>query len=479
MVKKVIQDIISPKKGEAHAHRHVEHVKKHTASSHDSSHRNAKDKESEEIEDVLPKRLSAKEKKKETVMEQSPIFEKMKQRHEERESFSQEYRSGKKGKFSRNMKVGAMSLVGLLVVCTAIYGFLFYSATVTVHLKHVDISLDNKEFQAKQQSPDAVPFQIMSLSAEQTVKLTPTGEKKVTTKASGKIVVYNAYNNQPQTLIKNTRFQATDGKIFRTGSLVVVPGMKKVGGKDVPGSLEVVVFANEAGPEYNIGLVDFTIPGFKGSPRFTKFYARSKTVMTGGANGLVKIISDEDMKKAKDSITVSLRQKLIADAFAQKPKGTVLYPDAMFFTFTDTVNTSVVSGEKEVPLTIKGTVDSIIFDEVELGRRIVQTSVSLNPDEQIKIDNIEKLGFVWKTPRGNAPEKTETLEFLLSGTANAVWGVDENALKNKLSGTKKGEFTSIISQFTGVEKSKPTFNVFWRSSFPKNTEKIHIETLID
>ncbi len=475
MVKKVIQDIISPKKGEAHAHRHAGHDKKPAV----SSHRNTRTKETEEVEDVLPKRLSAKEKAKEQVMDQSPIFEKMKQRHEERESFSQEYSSGRKGLFKKRMKAGGIGLGILTIACVVAYGFLFYSSTVTIHLKHADISLDNKAFQAKQQSPDAVPFQIMSLSGEQTVKLTPTGEKRVTAKASGKIVVYNAYNNQPQTLIKNTRFQSSDGKIFRTDSLVVVPGMKKTGGKDVPGSVTVTVFANEAGPEYNIGLVDFTVPGFKGSPRFSKFYARSKTAMSGGTDGMVKVISDDDMKKAKDSMTASLREKLIADALAQKPKGTVLYPNAMFFTFTDTVNNSVTSEEKEVPLTLKGTVDAILFDETALSRQIAQTSVSLGNDEEIKINNIEKLDFSWKTPRGNAPEKTETLDFSLNGTANAVWGVDENAMKNKLAGVKKEEFTAIMSQFPGVEKSKPSFNVFWRSCFPKTAEKIRIETLID
>jgi hypothetical protein len=480
MVKKIIEDVVSLTKGEAGAAPHsISDAEKRGTLVNISVQKNSYTKEMEHVEDALPKSLSPQEKTKEKTMEQSPIFEKMKQRHEERESFSEEYSSGKKGRFARNLRIGAVVLGLLAIVGAGIYGMLFYTATVTVHLKHIDVTLDNQEVIAKQQSPDTVPFQIMSLSSEQTVNLTPTGEKKVTKKASGKIVVYNAYGTQSQVLIKNTRFETTDGKVYRIDNQILVPGMKKVDGKDVPGSLEVTVYANEVGPEYNIGLVDFTIPGFKGSPRFAKFYARSKTAMTGGVNGIVKTISDDDMKKAKDSLTASLKQKLLADAQAQKPKGTVLYGDAMFFTFTDTINDSVQSGEKEVPLTLKGSVDAVLFEEAELSRHIVQTSVSVSPDEQIKIGNIEKLGFVWKTPHGSTPEKSETLEFLLSGTANAVWEIDNNALKNKLAGAEKTKFASIMAQFPGVDKSTPEYNVFWRNSFPTDSEKIIIKTVID
>ncbi|MFA5831055.1 MAG: hypothetical protein WC878_04480 [Candidatus Paceibacterota bacterium] len=480
MVKKIIEDITPLEKDDSSVKfRAVPDMEKQGNPVNISVQKNAYTKEMAHVEEALPKNFSIQEKTKEKVMEQSPIFEKMKQRHEERESFSQEYTSDKKKRLGRTFRMGAMIFGIAALIFACVYGFVFYSATVTIRLKHAEVALDNREFQAMQQSSDAIPFQSMTLSSEETVKLTPTGEKKVSKKASGKIVVYNSYNNQSQVLIKNTRFETPDGKIYRIDSQILVPGMKKIDGKDVPGSLEVTVYANEAGPEYNIGLVDFTIPGFKGSPRFAKFYARSKTPMTGGVNGLIKTISDDDREKAKNSLTATLKQKLIANAEAQKPKGSVLYENAMFFTFTDTVDDSVQSGEKDVPMTLKGSVDAILFDEAKLSRSIVQTSVSVGPDERIKIDNIEKLGFVWKTPIGSAPEKTDTLEFLLSGKASAVWEIDELSFKSKLAGVKKSEFSGVMVQFTGIEKATPKFNVFWRSSFPKNTEKIFIKTIVD
>ena len=77
-----------------------------------------------------------------------------------------------------------------------------------------------------------------------------------------------------------------------------MPGESLVSGKTVPGSTETAVSADEAGKEYNIGKTDFTIPGFKGDARYSKFYARSKTDMEGGFIGTIYSLSDEDEASA-------------------------------------------------------------------------------------------------------------------------------------------------------------------------------------
>ena len=50
-------------------------------------------------------------------------------------------------------------------------------------------------------------------------------------KASGQIIVYNAYNDNNQKLIKNTRFETPDGKIYRIQASIIVPGTKVEEGK--------------------------------------------------------------------------------------------------------------------------------------------------------------------------------------------------------------------------------------------------------
>lgn len=485
MVKKIIEDVVSLKKDGPNGFRSMEPREENKdpkiAAPEDLSvERGEFRKGMNHIEEILPETELKEQVVKEETIEKSPIFEKMKQRHEERESFSEEYTANRKGGMRRYLGKGVLALVIFASVGIAVWSTVFYSASITIHLKHVKASLNTEEFLADPSIPDTIPYQLMSLSKEETVKLTPTGEKRVTKKASGQIVIYNNFGKEAQTLVKNTRFETPDGKIYRIDRQISVPGITKVDGKDTPGALTVTVYADEAGGDYNIGLVDFTIPGFKGSPRYQKFYGRSKTAMTGGASGMVKTISDTDVETARTALMKSLKEKLLADAKAQKPQGTVLYPEAIFFTFTDTINDSVSSGEKDVPFTLKGDMEAVLWNEAALSRKIVQTAGDVANNEKIKIDNIESLAFAWKTPRSNVPEKTEKLAFLLSGSANAVWEVDINAYKNKIAGTKDSEYNGIVVEFSGIEKtSKKDIRPFWRHYYPKNTEKIAVEVVVD
>lgn len=415
-------------------------------------------------------------------LETSPIFEKMKRRNKDRESLSDEFTDEKKGGPRRFFVKLTAVLVGLLLVGGFVFGAFFSKAVLTITEKHVDVALQNQEFLAGQgENLDALAFQLMSLSNESSRELVATGEKNVSNKASGKIVVYNDYGPQNQTLIKNTRFQSPDGKIYKIRDSIIVPGQKTVDGKKIPGSFEVEVYADAAGEEYNIGLVDFTIPGFKGSPRYDKFYARSKTEMTGGFSGLMKIVSPDDIAKAKEALTAELKDKLFAEASAQKPKGTVLYKDAVFYSFTDSMDNNAVDG-KTVKLTLKGSLTAMLFSEEELSKHIVKASavpVDMSPDDHIFVTNIGELAFVPKNTASVAPKEGEEYSFMLSGDAKAVWKVDIAALQGRLAGVKKVDYKNVFSEFPGIEKATASVTPFWKTKFPSDPAKIRVEIACD
>ena len=74
-------------------------------------------------------------------------------------------------------------------------------------------------------------------------------------------------------LLKHT-YKSQTPIIFRIPKTVTIPGAKLESGELIPGKLEMEVTADNAGEKYNIEPSDFTIPGFKGSPKFEKFYAK-------------------------------------------------------------------------------------------------------------------------------------------------------------------------------------------------------------
>lgn len=122
-------------------------------------------------------------------------------------------------------------------------------------------------------------------------------------KAEGIIRVYNEYSTFPQTLVANTRFVSADGKLFRSLERAVIPGGKMDGGKLIPGELDIKVAADQPGVDYNIGPTTFSIPGFAGSDRYTKFYAKSFNAMKGGSLEQISRVTEEDLIKAKSNVT--------------------------------------------------------------------------------------------------------------------------------------------------------------------------------
>lgn len=412
-------------------------------------------------------------------LETSPIFEKMKRHNKARESFSDEFDATKKNGGGKLFGKIAIIFSALLLIGSFLYGIFFYDAVLTISLKHADVATESQEIVAGGTGAEAIAFQLMTLSEEDSAGLTATGEKNVSNKASGKIVVYNTFGAQSQPLIKNTRFQSPDGKIYRIRDSVVIPGQKVVDGKTVPGSLDLDVYADAAGADYNIGLVDFTIPGFKGSPRYEKFYGRSKTPMTGGFSGAMKVVSPEDVQKAKDTLMEGLKDKLFTEALAQKPKGTVLYKDAVFYTFTDSMDNSAAGEDnKTVKLTLKGSLTATLFNAEVLSKRIVKLSlaeVDASPNDRILVTNIEELGFTLKNPVSEALKEGDTFTFMLTGDAHAVWQVDTLALASKLAGIKKADYKNVFADFPGIEKANARIRPFWKTKFPSDVTKIQVE----
>lgn len=482
MPKKIMQDVMTTKK-ERHHHAasvhendspHHEETHSHRSTpSHHSEHQEHHAVRERVIEDAIPK-ITREERKKEAALEQSPIFEQMRQKHEERKSFSEEYISEKERgwkKYTGRIIAGSIAAVVLIL---AAYDHFAYSATVTISAVSEEIALNGTSFLAGPKDAGDIPFQVMTLSGEEYTALVPTGEKEMNTKATGKITIYNEFGPQSQILVKNTRFQTPEGKIFRIGQQVVVPGTKTIGGKQTPGNIEVSVTADESGTDYNIGPTSFTIPGFKGTPRYEKFYAKSAGQMSGGAQGKVKIVSDADVRQARENLSKVLREKLLREAQAKLPENLVLFPDAVFYTLTDVLDNSVLATEKDVKFTLKGTLDAVLFDAGVFGNKIARERFVVAQDEKITITNIKDISFAWKIPASAPPKDGESVSFLLTGSAKAVWGVDTDLIKTTLAGKKKADLSLLLKSFTGLRTSRAEITPPWRKVFPEDPEKIYV-----
>jgi hypothetical protein len=276
-------------------------------------------KEPEQVK--IEKRRPAPEPEVEYREESSVDKETLRSVREEFESRRAKPRSRRKGPRSYKgilIAVGVIAVLGLAIVVSNA----FHGATLQLTPRTVSAMVDDVYTAKKLSLPADLNYETVTIkqSGSETVKA--TGERQVDKKATGVIVIYNNYNSSPQRLIKNTRFATPEGLIYRITDSVTVPGKKGT----VPGSVEATVTADQPGESYNVGLKDFTIPGFKGDPRYTAFYARSKTPLSGGFSGIQKIVADADRAKAKSAIESRVETELVKQIVAQIPEDKVFFP---------------------------------------------------------------------------------------------------------------------------------------------------------
>lgn len=329
-----------------------------------------------------------------------------------------------------------------------------------------------------QKTPDKgeLSFKLIVLEDSLKGEVPATTEKEIEKKAFGKIIIYNKYSSKSQKLVKRTRFETADGKIYRINKSVVVPGYTKKDGKIVAGSAEVTVYSNIPGEEYNIGLTDFTIPGFKGSPRFNKFYARSKTPIKEGFSGTVKTASLEDISKTEEDLQNSLKETLLAQARSQVPGDFILYDDAVFFLFKNK-NNSIYSIKDSIEITEKGSLYGVLLNKNELSKYIAADTVVSYDGSDVKAQGLEDLKLsVTKRDEFN-PVKDTNFNFTLSGPVKIIWKIDRNAITQDLAGKNKIDFLDIIGKYSNIQKASATVRPFWKKTFPENSEDIVIKEI--
>ncbi len=374
---------------------------------------------------------------------------------------------------------GLWVISGVAVLAVLIFGlsFLFSGAKVIVTPKQRTVPIA-AEFQASRTpSLTELGYEVMTIEREGSREVSASGEEYVEEKASGTIIVYNNFNSSDQRLIKNTRFESPDGKIYRINESIVVPGQRTEGNTTVPGSIEAVVYADEVGEEYNIGLTDFTIPGFEGSPRFEGFYARSKTAMTGGFVGEKKIVQEADEVRAREEIQRDIREQISQEALAQKPEGFELFENGTFIVFTSLPNQE--KGNDAV-IREKATLYGVLFKQEAFAAFLAENTVAgYNDGDSVRITNPQDLNFTILNKSEQEPWNDNAFQFEIDGTAHIVWEFDSQQLKNDLIGKSKDAFTTVLTGYPSIEEAQIILRPFWRQTFPEEIEDIKVTTIID
>jgi len=312
-----------------------------------------------------------------------------------------------------------------------------------------------------------IPGQLFTVDKSVTQEFVTTGERDVAQKAKGKVTIYNALGAAPQTLIATTRLESPEGLIFRTLRNVVVPGMSGT----TPGAVEVEVIADKASDTYNIGPAKFTIPAFKekgDTARYQKFSAESTVVMKDGSSGKTKIVTEEDLAKAKEIVTQKLQEE-IKEALNQEASGLKI-ADTADVIILETIASTLVDQPAEVlTVTMKGQLKTMGFKEDDLWS-LVKQYIEKNYGLTVVPD---KLDLQYKATNMN--ESRGVLELTLKLVGNGYGQINTGRIIEDLLGKGEGDIVGYLKQAEGVAEAKVLLSPFWVKKVPKKKEKVQIQ----
>lgn len=387
------------------------------------------------------------------------------------------YKKPPDGRFAYAAIIFVIS-AGILVAGFFWLSSVFGRATVTIIPMSEAVALDDVFVAGKEKSKDVVPYQTMIIEEEESAVVPVKGVEKVSRKASGQIVVYNNYSSASQKLIAGTRFETPAGKIFKINQAITVPGITKVAGKSVPGSLAVTVYASEPGDAYNIGLSDFTLPGLKDGPRYEKVFARSKTIMAGGYAGDLKVASPEDILASKNKLRENLKNKIFAKAKLQTPDGFIMFEDAQFISFND--NSSEIGfgqSTTSLKLVMRGSLTSVIFNKRALAKFIAEKKIPSKENYIVHSNDLEKVAFKVIGKNGIDINSGKAFSFRLTGDTRIFWDIDTAKLKGEIAGLKKSGCQEVFKKYPTITSAETAFKPSWVKTFPEDLKKISIKVV--
>ncbi len=384
------------------------------------------------------------------------------------------------GKAERRKRMIVSCIIVLAILGAGFFvNTLMGGAEVVVNPKFKDVTVQANFTALTNPQVGDLSYELLTLEASGERQVTATGETEVKERATGKILIYNAYSVTPQRLIKNTRFATPEGLIFRINESVEVPGTtKNREGILIPGVITADVFADGTGEQYNIKPTRFTVPGLSGSEQFEKVYAESTNDFTGGFEGKKFVTDETEFKTADQSLQLELRDALLARIKTERPAGFIIFDDAVTFTYEYLPSTEYKDGMATIKEKAKLQVP--IFAEGEFATYLAKNTIKGFEESPVSLPDPHTLIFSYTSPTTSLSDisKAESLEFMLKGNTRILWTFDAEKLKTDIAGKSKTALPSVITSYPSITKFEAKIKPFWKQEFPEDTKKIEITTVV-
>lgn len=367
--------------------------------------------------------------------------------------------------------LGGVSLLSILGVVI----FLFLPKAEVHIIPYRTVSSVDLQFEGKTTvdagDDSTLPIRIVEKEQEVVLTVEATGTSLGTAqKARGTILISNTFSADPQSLVATTRFESSDGKVFRLTEGVTVPGM--TGG--TAGTKEAPVVADQTGVEYNIAATAFTIPGFKGSPKYEKFSGKSTKAMSGGNNSSganQTVITKNDLEKVTQEAKEKARQAYL-DALASEllPGEKILEENLDIVALKD--ETLPLSGTAATSFDYVNTfkIRGIVFSEDALKTRILSGG-----EETAGGILFRPVSTVLSYGEGIPDFGAETMRFKVHATVASESVIDREKFLAEILGKDGAGIDTTLNAFPEIKKVSINFKPQWfTSTVPSSKNRVTI-----
>lgn len=375
-------------------------------------------------------------------------------------------RRGSEGKKTVLLLGIALGILILLGGFFALASTVFHRANITVSIKSFPVVIA-ESFDA---SPDGALLSYTEETASVTLSrsVPSSGVEQVEERASGTIVISNAFSTESQRLIANTRFQTSEGLIYRIRAPVVVPGYTMRNGAKVPGEARVTVYADEAGARYNLSSATFTIPGLQEGGQLDMYRditARTESAISGGLIGDRPIVS----RAARDAAALELRNELdraVRNALLEKiSNGRFMAPDSIRVTFVDLPD-SLENNAAQV--SVRADAVAPVFSEDQLAQLIARENGVLY-ENRLSIPDMTAF-----TIEVSHAEAGDGLRLTISGEGSVKAYFDESAFIADLSGKDRRSVNATVARYPAIADMRVAVYPFWRGELPNDPSRFNM-----
>lgn len=385
-------------------------------------------------------------------------------------------------RYAKGVKTSSSLFWGAVLVFTLLAAGVFFfglipRTTITIVPERESVRIDiDIQASSNLSRPDAegnIPAQFVTVEKDLSKNFIPSGVQEVREKAKGTITIYNAHSSSPQTLVETTRLVSQDGKTFRTTKTVVVPGALLEEGRVIPSSIDVEVIAAEAGEEYNISPSTFSVPGFKGTPKYTGFYGKSTASMSGGFVGEAKIATKDDIEKAKETLESELFGAVREDFNQRLPRELVLLEEAKKEEIVE-IMVDKNAGDAADSFTVAGraNISGILFEESHVREVVETTLLGHFEDRELSLEGLS-VSLLYRNV--HVDFSAETLMFSVHIEQSLARRVDTNEIKEALRGKDEIEVRKYLGSREDIESARVVFFPrFLVRTVPDDPSKIEV-----